>query len=134
MPKLLATQLLQHVLQASACFLFVEACPSDFIATAFDKSLDILTFDFIIFDVEVLDQTDISIGLGKQEVLADVLKDGPFRQLHDIREVIPSLIPDNGFEIVDVDGIGINVIDDVTEVLDGRTGRIQPQMLGSLNA
>ena len=77
MSKLLATELLQHVLQAPACFLLVEACPSHFVATAFEKSLDVLAFDFVILDVEVLDKTYFSICLWKDEVLADVFKSGP---------------------------------------------------------
>ena len=68
--------------------------------------MDRVPLDFVILDVEVLHKTDLSTCLRKEEVLADVIKHGPLSQLHDIREAIPSLIPKDGFEVVDVDSVG----------------------------
>ena len=82
--------------------------------------------DFVILDVEMLDETDLFIYLWKQKVLAHIVKGGPASHLHDVRKFTPSLIPDDGLEVVHIDPVWIHIVDDVEEVLDGWTIGIDP--------
>lgn len=61
-----------------------------------EPSAYILTFDLVVLDVEVLDETDFTIYMREQKVLADVFKGWSLSHFHDIRKVIPSLVADDG--------------------------------------
>ena len=63
MSELVPAQLFKHVLKTSACLVFVEGSPCNFIASTLEQSVHILTFDLVVLDIEVLDETDFSIYL-----------------------------------------------------------------------
>ena len=97
-------------------------------ACTFGEQTYILTLHLVLLDIDVFDHTDLAISLGEEEVLADILESRSLCQLHDIRQLFPGLVTDDSLQIINIDKVGLDIVDDVEEVLDGGTVAIEPEV------